>query len=160
MPQFSKPLKENASPREELDHLQMMRMKSIQATSQNSSVTFLYEIISGTGPVQKERNSARLGNRNNRCQLWNYSSEWCTKIIRLSFGCHRTKKKWLKALKNQGFNYFENYSSSSHNTLYWLYIVICDLYLVVKFHSFYVILSFLKVFATKLQPQITLPSNQ
>ena len=47
---------------------------------------------------------------------------------------------------------FENYSISSHDTLYWLYIVLSSLNIVVEFHSFYVILFFLKVFATKLQP--------
>lgn len=47
---------------------------------------------------------------------------------------------------------FENYSNSSHDTLYWLYIVLSCLDIVVEFHSFYVILFFLKVFATKLQP--------
>ncbi len=45
-----------------------------------------------------------------------------------------------------------HYSISSHDTLYWLYIVLPCLDVVVEFHSFYVILFFLKVFATKLQP--------
>ena len=43
------------------------------------------------------------------------------------------------------------YTNSSHDTLYWLYIVLSCLDIVVEFHSFYVTLFFLKVFETKLQ---------
>ena len=53
---------------------------------------------------------------------------------------------------NTGFPLFLGYSNSSPDTLYWLYIVLSNLNIVVEFHSFYVILFFLKVFATKLQP--------
>ena len=54
---------------------------------------------------------------------------------------------------NRAFLKIIHYSSSSHDTLYWLYIVLCGLNIVVEFHSFYVIYFFLEVFATKLQPR-------
>jgi len=59
----------------------------------------------------------------------------------------------LKILYLCPFPAIIHYSISSHDTLYWLYIVLYGLNIVVGFHSFYVILFFLKVFATKLQPQ-------
>ena len=88
-----------------------------------------------------------------------------TMLIARSFAytlcCQKQQKKSRNAPIFQGCETFFSFQLSkmgfyhiisSHDTLYWLYIVLSCLDIVVEFHSFYVILFFLKVFATKLQP--------